>query len=175
MIRYKTLFYSGISNGPADFFMTDDQKIQFKQALKQHGINIITARIEHAKQSMDNAQAAANSESKSSAGDKYETSRSMNQLEKNMHATQLAANQQELAALMTIDCSKIYDAVINGAVVETNTAMYFIAAGIGKVMFEEQTIFFLSPAAPLSKVLLQKRKNDTVIFNGKSMQIQDCY
>jgi hypothetical protein len=39
---------------------------------------------------MESAQQSANSEEKSSAGDKYETSRAMGHLEKDMHARQLA-------------------------------------------------------------------------------------
>lgn len=43
---------------------------------------------------MEGAQEAANSESKSSAGDKYETGRAMAQLERDRHAQLLAEAQK---------------------------------------------------------------------------------
>ena len=73
--------------------MNEQQKIDFKKALKTRCIEILEQRIDASYNSMQNAQAAANEEEKSSAGDKYETGRAMNHLEKDMHARQLAANK----------------------------------------------------------------------------------
>ena len=110
--------------------MTIKQKLLYKKNLHQHCITIIQQRIDATIQSMQNAQAAANNEEKSSAGDKYETSRAMSHLEKDMHARQLAANQQELAALLAVDCTKLYTAVATGSIVFCNGLSFFIAAGL---------------------------------------------
>ena len=48
---------------------------------------------------MEAAQESANDQSKSSAGDKYETSRSMGQLDRNMHARQYEQARQERTIL----------------------------------------------------------------------------
>lgn len=77
--------------------MTSQEKIAFKNRLKQTGLQLISDRIAMAKSAGDNAQAAANSEDKSSAGDKYETGRAMGHLEKDMYARQQAENVKELA------------------------------------------------------------------------------
>lgn len=48
-----------------------DERLAHKHLLKQYCEQIILQRIAIARQAMDNAQAAANQEEKSSAGDKY--------------------------------------------------------------------------------------------------------
>ncbi|WP_258539158.1 hypothetical protein [Chitinophaga oryzae] len=70
-----------------------DERIAHKQLLKQHGEQIFLQRIAVTQRAMDEAQAAANQESKSSVGDKYETARAMSHMEKDMHARQLLAHQ----------------------------------------------------------------------------------
>ena len=77
--------------------MNDQQKIYFKNTLKKRCIEIIEKRISSSYNSMENAQAAANEEEKSSSGDKYETGRAMSYLEKDMYARQLSASELPLS------------------------------------------------------------------------------
>ncbi len=148
-----------------------EEKIAYKKKLHQHCITIIKQRMNAAMESMQNAQAAANSEEKSSAGDKYETSRAMSHLEKDMHSRQLTANQLELAALLTVDCNKIYTSVLKGSIVNCNEITFFIAAGLGKISFEGETMYVLSPNAPVAKSLLHKVAGNSVHFNNKELII----
>ncbi len=62
------------------------EKLQFKEKLKDEAISIVQNRINSAATAMANAQESANSNDKSSAGDKYETSRAMGQLDRDMNA-----------------------------------------------------------------------------------------
>lgn len=151
--------------------MITEQKIAFKIKLHRHCIAIIQQRINAAIESMQNAQAAANSEEKSSAGDKYETSRAMSHLEKDMHARQLAANQHELAALLAVECNTIHTSVSTGSIIACNDVTFYIAAGLGKICFEGETIYVLSPNAPVAKSLLQKVAGNKVSFNNKELII----
>ena len=155
--------------------MTSKQKTVFKKKLHQHCIAIIQQRINAAMQSMQNAQAAANNEEKSSAGDKYETSRAMSHLEKDMHARQLVANQNELAALLAVYCNTIHTAVTTGCIVFCNDINFFIAAGLGKISFEGIVIYILSPNAPVGKSLLHKVAGNSIIFNNKELFIKDLF
>ena len=153
--------------------MTD--KTDFKKQLLGHCAGIIQSRIDAALQSMDNAQAAANAEEKSSAGDKYETGRAMNHLEKDMHAKQLVANQQELAGLINVDCNSLHTVVTKGSIVMCDEAIFFIAAGIGKLLFENEVVFALSPHAPLAKSILNKIAGNSFNFNNKIMVIREVF
>ena len=128
---------------------------------------------------MKTAQESANSEDKSSAGDKYETSRAMGQLDRDMNAKQLAEAQTELNALMKINIEMSGENAIAGSMVETNNGMYFIAAGIGAVEFSAGVIprhtkvVILSPKAPLALAMLGRKKGDAFLFNEKKFEIVD--
>ena len=155
--------------------MTATERKNHKKKLHQHAVGIIGQRISETKLLMENAQAAANTEEKSSAGDKYETSRAMNQHEKDMHAKQLAANNWELAALLSIDSDSLYSSVAAGSVVDCNEISFFIAAGLGKILFEQKDIYFLSPGAPVAKLLFNKVIGDSIVFNNEQLMIKDVY
>ncbi|GAB3266672.1 hypothetical protein GCM10027347_34840 [Larkinella harenae] len=131
----------------------------------------VTQRIETAKTAMEAAQAAANEESKSSAGDKYETGRAMAQIERDRHAQLLAEAlklQQELAR---IDAGKVYESVQPGSLVITNQGAYFIAISAGKLTIDQRDYFAVSAASPIGIQLNRKQVNDEVLFNGKPIQI----
>ena len=151
-----------------------DERIAHKQLLKQFGEQVITQRIAITVHAMNEAQAAANQEEKSSAGDKYETSRAMSHLEKDMHARQLLAHQQDLNALRTINVSNILDSPLPGAVIRTASITFFIAAGLGQQSVNGETVVFLSPVSPLAKSLMQKKSGDEFEFKGKN-RIMELY
>ena len=153
--------------------MTKEDKIAFKNRLKQIGLEIIGERIAMAKKAIDSAQESANSEEKSSAGDKYETARAMGHLEKDMHSRQMAEHVKELALLREIATDGIYESCRAGALVKCTDNYFFIAAGLGKQIVNGEQIFFLSPHAPLSKLLKNKKAGDKFLFNGKDMLIVD--
>lgn len=155
--------------------MNEQQKKDFKIALKKRCIEILKQRIDASCNSVQNAQAAANEEDKSSAGDKYETGRAMSHLEKDMYARQLAANKSDMASLNLIDCEQTYHSVMPGCLVKCTGTSFFIAAGLGKIMVGQETIFLLSYHAPLARLLCDKKIGDTLSFNGRELLIEDLY
>jgi hypothetical protein len=155
--------------------MTDAEKRKYKNNLHQYAVEIIRQRITDTKLFMENAQASANTEEKSSAGDKYETSRAMSQLEKDMHAKQLGANKLELAALLSIDCSILYNSISTGSIVVCDEFSFYIAAGLGKISLDGRDFYFLSPAAPVAKLLFKKAAGDTFVFDKKQITIKEVY
>jgi hypothetical protein len=155
--------------------VTEPEKIAFKNKLKLAGQQMIGQRITAAKTLINNAQEAANNEEKSSAGDKYETARAMNQLEKEMHTKQLAQQNNELALLNAVKTDVIYSLVTPGACIESDGMIFFIAAGLGKQTVEGKPIIFLSPQAPLAKQLQHKKAGDHFVFNGKEITITAIY
>lgn len=155
--------------------MTQEEKTAFKHSLKKYGEEVLKQRITLIQEKMDSAQQGANSEEKSSAGDKYETSRAMNHLEKDMHGRQLAENLKELSMLYEINTGKLYDKAVTGAVVQCAGIYFFIAAGLGKQVVNNQQIIFLSPHAPLAAVLQQKQPGEEWVFNKQTLVIEDIY
>jgi transcription elongation GreA/GreB family factor len=155
--------------------MTVTEKIAFKHRLKKWGLDLIGQRITTANMAMDRAQEAANSEEKSSAGDKYETGRAMGHLEKEMHARQLAEALKELASLQGIVTESLYKEGRVGAFLQGDDMAFFISAGLGKQVVEGCTVLFLSPQAPLAKLLLGKKAGDQISFNKSMVQIREVF
>ena len=155
--------------------MTTGEKIFYKKKLLEHCLEIIDKRIQQLRLAMDSAQAAANAEEKGSAGDKYETSRAMNHIQKDLYGRQLGANQLEIEQLMNINCSTLYTSVSVGSIVECTGADFFIAAGLGKIKWADKEIYLVSPAAPLAKLLMGKQVGDAATFNNKNLLIKKIY
>lgn len=146
-----------------------------KTSLKEHCIAIIQDRIDGLVRGMAEAQLAANEETKSSVGDKYETARAMNQLEKDMLARQLAENKKELAAMMEVDVTGEYDEVKAGSLIRSGDIYFFILGGLGKMTVEGATVFVISPNAPLARSLMGKKTGDEIQFNRQTMEILELF
>jgi transcription elongation GreA/GreB family factor len=155
--------------------MSLTDQIAFKNKLKQFCRETIEKRVTAAREAMQAAQESANSEEKSSAGDKYETARAMGHLQKDMHARQITEYTKELAALYAIDTGTLYDTVQPGCFVETAIGYFFIAAGLGKQVLDEKTILFLSASAPLALALKNKSTGDDFNFGGNRVTITALY
>jgi hypothetical protein len=155
--------------------MTNLEKISFKNKLKNLGLDLLTRRIVAAKEAMNQAQEAANSEEKSSAGDKYETGRAMGQLQKEMLGRQLAEYAKDVKALQSVFVDSVYDRGGPGAFVRTAGVAFFVSAGLGKQETEGLTILFVSPMAPLAHSLQNKRAGDSLLFNGMSVVIEEIF
>lgn len=154
---------------------TANEKVAFKKRLRQQCILIIDQRIAAAARAIADAQDAANAEEKSSAGDKYETSRAMSHLQKDMYARQLQANRKELAVLVGIDCTSLYTTVTAGCYIQCKECAFFLAAGLGKLAFEGKTVYLLSPDAPLAKIIFGKAAGQTILFAKTEMVIETVF
>ena len=148
-------------------------KNALKKKLLDHSKALLMKRIEAAKSAMDQAQEAANSEGKSSAGDKYETSRAMGQMEAGMNARQLDEAQRDLAFLSAINPEMVFDSVQTGCIVKTEEFFYFISIGLGNLTVDNLKVIFLSPASPVAKLMEGKKTGENFSFNGRSIKILD--
>jgi hypothetical protein len=155
--------------------MTHQEKIDFKTGLKTAGETLIKDRITATKLAINNAQEAANSEEKSSAGDKYETGRAMGHLQKDMFAKQQAENMKELDLLQKVNTETVYEVVQTGVFIKCAEYAFFIAAVLGKQQINGQVIFFLSPQAPLAKLLHHKKEGDRFVFNKMEISILEVF
>ncbi|WP_167851955.1 3-oxoacyl-ACP synthase [Hymenobacter elongatus] len=118
------------------------------------------------------AQESANSETKSSAGDKYETGRAMAQNERDRNLVQLQQGRQLQGELQRIDPSKPCDTVRPGALVKTSMGWFFISISAGKLTVEGTDYFAVSAAAPVAAALSGKRAGEEAVFNGKSVRVE---
>lgn len=148
-----------------------NSNLKLKQALKSECIHKLEDRISAASDAMLSAQESANSEGKSSAGDKYETSRAMGQMDRDMNARQLEQAKKELAFIQSLDTSHVSHSAETGALVFCKEGTFFLASGLGTVQIGDDQIHIISPAAPLAILFKNKIAGDKIILNGKQFEI----
>jgi transcription elongation GreA/GreB family factor len=128
-------------------------------------------RLVMATQTYDDALESRNNDTKSSAGDKYETSRAMMQQEMDnaeISIRQVKVFKNELNRLPLEENSEV---VISGSLVETNTGIYFLGLSLGKVEINNHIVYAISTASPLGKLLLNCKVGDEVNLNNAQQKI----
>ena len=109
-------------------------------------------------------------DTKSSAGDKFETSREMANLERQKLGDQLSINKKALGYLLNLKSSNKND-VHSGALINTGEKYIFIAVSLGQIQVEGRTVLVISPNAPLAQALLGARVGDLRSFNQQEIKI----
>jgi transcription elongation GreA/GreB family factor len=127
----------------------------------------VDQRIANCKQAMDDAQAAANEEGKSSAGDKYETGRAMMQIERDKAAQQLEEALKLKKVLDGLDSSIVSKVARLGSMVETTHYNFYLSISAGKFLVEGKEFLIVSPNSPIGKLLLNLKVGDAFRFNDK--------
>lgn len=155
--------------------MNDKEKIELKKRLRDKAIEILQQRIDHANESMNEAQRAANSEDKRSVGDKYETARAMALNDRDIHARQLESAQKDLSFVQQIDVTLLHTHIDVGSCAETDNGKYFFLTGLGPIDVGNEKVYFLSISSPVGKHMTGKMTGDRVHFNGKEITIKIVY
>lgn len=143
--------------------------------LKQHLYNrclaYVQTRMEAAQLAIDEAQKASNDDTKSSAGDKYETGRAMMQQETDRNRQQLEETNKLKVALNRLNPAHTSDAVEAGSVVITDQGKFYMAISAGALRVGRETYFAISPASPIGLLLAGKTAGEKIMLNGKPYAI----
>ncbi len=144
-----------------------------KQKLQKQIAQILQTKISNLNNDIAQAQRSANEETKSSAGDKYETGRAMAHNTIAMYQNQMTQFLADKQLFDSINFEQHSDKITNGSLVNTNIGMLFFAISVGKQLVEGKSIQTLSMGSPLGKELYLKQKGDTVMLNGKKISVLD--
>lgn len=120
----------------------------------------------------NSAQQAANDDTKSSAGDKYETNREMMQAEKDKAMQQLSEALKLRKVLDGINIKNNSDAIGLGSLVQTNIGLFYIAVAIGEFEIDKTKVFGISPVSPIGNALKGYKKGDIINFNGREVSVE---
>jgi transcription elongation GreA/GreB family factor len=137
------------------------QKQQLIQACRDH----FNSKISSLNIIINEVKESSNAESKSSAGDKHETSKAMMQLEIEKLGTQLKEAEEQLKEFEKINFSKASQIVEQGSLIETDKGYFFMAGSVGKLTVDDQTVFVISNRSPIALKLMGLNEKDTVSFN----------
>jgi transcription elongation GreA/GreB family factor len=147
--------------------VNDDLKRMIVTRMKE----IIADKKSMIKSEIESATNSRNNETKSSAGDKYETGRAMVQYELEKAQVQLEKINELENELLRIDVSKKNNKVEYGSLVFTNDNKYFISIGLGKIELNNEPVFCISLNSPIGKILQNKKAGEKVSFRGKEITI----
>lgn len=142
-----------------------------KKELHQACLAELQTRIDRIRLAVEEIQAAANEETKSSAGDKFETGRAMMQQEKDKMAHQLAINVSWKNQLNLLNPAETQELVAIGSLVITQEGKYYLSIPLGKLKLAGQTYFAISLASPIGKALLNKKAGDEIVFQQRKISI----
>lgn len=138
-----------------------------KSTILQYVKTYLDQRMQTSLDAMQAAQESANGESKSSAGDKYETSRAMGQLDRDMHARMYQQTLEERKLVERIDETAPFRKGALGAFLKTSMGDFFLSVSIGQVDFDGKNIMIISPQSPIGALLMGKGVGDKFSFRGK--------
>ncbi len=143
-----------------------------KAQLLHHLQGLLQEKVNAAQMEIASTRGSFTSDTKSSAGDKHEVGRAMVQQEldklEEQHA-KLITLQQELAR---VPLERIFDRVAFGSLVSTDQGAYFVAIGLGRIEYHENTCFAVSLASPIGQALKDKRVGDKVDFQGRMLSVE---
>lgn len=113
-------------------------------------------------------------ETKSSAGDKFETSREMMTQDLMTLELQIRQSKLDLDEIQRLQAIKeTAPSVQEGSMVKLGSDMFLLAVSIGQINVEDQKVYLLSKNAPLGQILIGKKKTEIINFRGKNIPIEE--
>jgi transcription elongation GreA/GreB family factor len=149
--------------------------MKLSDTLYQLCLEFIDNRIKTIREAIQETQASAYQETKSSAGDKYETGLSMMQLDMEKQAEQL---QEALRTRKALEQVKVIDetsgnenGIRPGNAIQTSQGNFYIAISAGQLKVNDTAYFAISPATPIGSKLMGLKTGQSFSFNGKNYMI----
>jgi transcription elongation GreA/GreB family factor len=137
-----------------------------KQEIFSHCLQLVNSKIEVINAAMEEVNEGLKNDSKSSAGDKHETSRAMAQLENEKLARQLTEALEQKASLQALAKVTQTSKVTKGCLLKTGNQYIYISIALGRVTVNHQNVIVVSPNSPLGIILIGKKVTDTAELNG---------
>lgn len=161
----------GHSVGHFYFCGMDDEERRLKMFLYAHCEAYVKGRIAASETAIRLAQEGAESDTKSSAGDKYETGREMMQQEITRHQQQLLEAGKMRHSLSQIMAETASDVIVPGAVTETSQGNFYLSVSAGQAFFTGKNYQPVSIISPIGRMLSGRKAGEEFDFNGKTYRI----
>lgn len=149
--------------------------LAIKHALHQYITALLLERIQTSSKALEDIIEARDNESKSSAGDKYETGRAMMQISQQQQEVQLHSARTLLQQLQNLKNEKQTTRANIASLVYTNQGIFYLSIALGEVHFQDQSYLIVSMASPIAQLFKDKKVGDAMSFRGKEYQIQEIF
>lgn len=143
-----------------------------KRELRELCKEALDKKINESQDMLASIDESAHDDTKSSAGDKFETSREMLKQEAEKISSQLGVLLHQRQVLSVLD-TKISDVVVHGSLVKTDKGIFYLSISLGKVLYQHDTIYAISDESPMALALFGRRVGDKVIVNSRTITILD--
>jgi hypothetical protein len=117
------------------------------------------------------ARESRNSDTKSSAGDKFETGREMMQKEMDKCSMMIDLYQNQWNTLDQIKLKNRSKFVDQGSLILTDKGNYLLSIGLGKIELERESYFIISIDSPIGSLLKGKGIGDIIVFRDNNIKI----
>ena len=148
---------------------------EIRQQLHAQCTSYVQKKLETLYDAIRLAQESANSEDKSSAGDKHETSRSMAQLEQEKLSLQLLEAQKMQQALRQISPDRVNRQIAAGSVVLTSQGNYYISISAGRLLVDNVAYFAVSPVSPIGMAFYRSDIKKGFVFNNQHFSVKKVF
>lgn len=143
-----------------------------KTNLVEFIVDSLSLKIVELEKGIQSLKESRDSDTKSSAGDKFETSRAMAQMELENYELQLSKTQRQISEINQISLNTSYPKVQLGSVVQCNNGNYFISIAYGKICIKNKDYYAISMASPIGQLLKEKSVGESIQLNGKEIIIE---
>lgn len=141
-----------------------------KQTVLQLAAGTIQERIAALQRELDDLREDLSADTKSTAGDKHETSRAMAQIEQEKLGNQINQLTDHLMTLRQIKAGEKHTQAGFGSLVHTDKGIYFLSSAIGALK-AETPVFCISMHTPMAQALTGKNVGMSVTVNGNAIRI----
>jgi len=148
--------------------------LRIKELLLKYCQDFLEERITTLNKAIASSRHSSWEDTKSSAGDKYETSREMIQGEIAQNQRQLEEAQKLTGILEQMKNSDLMpESVIVGSLVKTEKGDFYIGIPIGMVEIESNSYAIISSSSPVGVLLMGKKPGDSFLFQNKTYKINE--
>jgi dsDNA-specific endonuclease/ATPase MutS2 len=138
-----------------------------KQQLHEQCLQLVSEKISGIQQAMDMLESSMREETKSSAGDKYETGREMIKQEVEKLSVQLQEVIKQQQLLQQPNLLQETQVVEQGALVLSDKGNFYLSVGLGQLVIGEKKFIAVSPVSPLAQKMMGLKQADKFIFNAQ--------
>ena len=144
---------------------------QLKKELLDHCLLLLDNKISILQSEFKIYMDSAANETKSTAGDKHDTSRSMMQMEQEKMGAQLRDLLNQKKVLLSIPNMVEGKTMKLGSIVFTNSGNFFLSIFSKPISIGTDLFFPVSLQSPIGKILLNSKLGQTLELNGKQYSI----
>lgn len=148
---------------------------EIKRVLYEKCIRYADERISSIENALQASHEASVNDTKSSAGDKYETTREMMQQEISRNALQLMEAKKLRMVLDKFTSDSTSDSVKQGSFVVTSAGDFYISISAGQLTAAGRPVYAVSPHSPIGRLMLGCRAGDSIEMNKKVFNILEVH